>query len=166
MAKGRYIPKNPQKYVGNVNQIIFRSSWELTVLKFFDSSQSVLRYGSEEIAVPYISPKDGRVHKYYPDFICEYLDASANLQREIVEVKPLKETDIKYAKTPYDRECLAINEAKWKAASQFAAANGMSFRVITEATIYKQDPASRNKTRKTVKPKRATPTRRAAPKKK
>lgn len=149
MASGRFIPKNPNKYRGNVNQIMFRSSWELTVMKFFDSSNAVTLWNSEEIAVPYISPKDGRVHRYFPDFLFEMLNQQQKIERWLVEVKPLKETDIKFAKSTYDKIAIAVNEAKWKAAEKFCAVNGLKFKVITELDIYKMAP----KKVKTVKPK-------------
>lgn len=158
MAKGRFIPKNPQKYMGNPSQIFFRSSWELTVMKFFDNSNSVLRYASEEVAIPYVSPKDGRVHRYFPDFICQMMNASQQVEKWIIEVKPLKETKIEFAKTVYDKMALAVNEAKWAAAEKFAQLNGMKFIVITEIDIFKMSPPKPKKQSnkpKIIKPKKA-----------
>jgi hypothetical protein len=146
--KARFMPANPQKYIGDVNRIFARSSWEITVMKFFDSSNAVMRWGSEVIKIPYVKPTDGRVHHYFPDFIVAYKDKDGNLQREIIEVKPMKETHLTAKSSLYDKIAIAINEAKWTAASAFAAANGMSFRVITEASIYKSVPQLRNKPRK------------------
>ncbi|MEM2159537.1 MAG: TnsA endonuclease N-terminal domain-containing protein [Candidatus Nitrosotenuis sp.] len=154
--KGRFIPKNPQKYVGNPNNIIFRSSWELSVLKFFDSSNAVLKYASEEFSVPYISPLDGKVHRYFPDFVVSYLDANGNVQQEIVEVKPLKEADERFAKTPLDKSRLLVNNAKWEAAARFAGNNGMVFRVITEASIFKESRATSKNRVKTDKSTKGT----------
>ena len=61
---GKYVPRNPQKYRGDINNIIWRSTWELRLLKFMDENSSILEYGSEEIIVPYISPIDGKMHRY------------------------------------------------------------------------------------------------------
>ena len=156
MAKGRFIPKNPQKYLGNVNNIFFRSSWELTVLKFFDNSTAVMKYASEEIAIPYVSI-DGKVHRYYPDFLAKIVNAQGIVEDWLIEVKPLKEAHIDFAKTPYDKLALAKNEAKWKAAQLFASANNMKFKVITEVEIYKLQPPTvkkpKEKKAKVVKPK-------------
>ena len=135
---GRYIPKHPQKYIGNPNQILFRSSWELNVMKFLDMSVAVKRWASEEFSISYISPKDHRVHQYFPDFYAEFLDATGKLIKEIIEVKPLSQSNEAAAKSVYDKQALIINQAKWAAATHFAAANGMSFRVITEQSIFKQ----------------------------
>ena len=145
MAKGRFIPKNPQKYFGNPNQIFFRSSWELTVMKFFDSSVSVNRWNSEEFSIPYISPKDARVHQYYPDFMFEMINTSKDVERWIVEVKPLKETSMQFAKSLHDKVSVAVNEAKWAAAERFCLANNMKFKVITELDIYRMQPPKKKK---------------------
>ena len=135
--KGRFIPKNPGKYLGNVNNIIFRSSWELSVLKFFDASPAVLRYGSEELAIPYIKPTDGRVHKYYPDFIA-VIQETTGLQKYIIEVKPLKETVLTEKSSMHDKMSIIINTAKWAAAEAFCAQHGMKFKILTEEQIFHQ----------------------------
>lgn len=158
MAKGRFIPRHPQKYMGNAQNILFRSSWELTVMKFFDNSTSVSRWASEEVHLPYISPKDGRVHQYYPDFLFEMINANQEIERWLVEVKPLKETSIEHAKTAYDRVALAVNEAKWKAAEMFCQVNNLKFKVITELDIYRMMPRANIKTpkKRVSKPGRTT----------
>lgn len=135
---GRYVPKHPSKVIGNPNQIIFRSSWELNVMKFFDMSTSVQKWGSEILQIQYLSPKDNRVHTYYPDFVAYYLDASGKTVKEIIEVKPLSQSHEAAAKSVYDKTALIINKAKWSAATAFATAHGMVFRVITEQSIFKQ----------------------------
>lgn len=147
--KGRYIPKNPQKYMGNPNNIIFRSSWELLALKFFDTSTSVIRYASEEFGLQYLSPVDGKVHTYYPDFLVEYMHRDGTVHREIVEIKPAHEhPDLAPAPKTLDAaKTLAINAAKWKAAKIFAQSQGMEFRVLTEHDLFRNSkpPAKANK---------------------
>ena len=69
---GRFKPKNPQKYAGDPSNIIYRSSWECRVMDWLDKNDDILSWGSEEIAIPYISPADGRSHRYYPDFIVKF----------------------------------------------------------------------------------------------
>jgi hypothetical protein len=150
--RARFIPKNPHKYRGDVDKIFARSSWEASVMKFFDSSSAVLSWASEEIAIPYLKPEDARVHHYYPDFIVEFVDKEGNIKREIVEVKPLHESDAAYAKHERSKAALQTNEAKWKAAIDFAEKNGMTFRVITEKSIFHQvekPKKTRNGNRKT-----------------
>jgi len=137
MAKGRFIPNNPAKYMGDPNKIIFRSSWELNALKFFDSSPSILKYASEEIKIPYIKPTDGRIHHYFPDFLIVYKDKYGQIRKELLEIKPLKEVRLTKKSTVYDKVAIAINEAKWKAATAFALQHGMTFRILTEASLFK-----------------------------
>lgn len=136
--RARFIPKNPQKYVGDVDAIFARSTWEVSVMKYFDSHQDVLHWGSEEIVIPYLSPLDNKVHRYFPDFFVEYLDKDGNLLKEIVEVKPLHESEERFAKNDRSKDALAVNEAKWKSASIFCEQRGMKFRVLTEKSIFHQ----------------------------
>ena len=141
--RGRFLPKNPQKYVGNVHNVLFRSSWELNFMKWLDQSNAVLRWGSEELAIPYVNPikidQNGRpkISRYYPDFIILYRDASGAVKKEIVEIKPYKESVRTPRMSERDKLALVVNEAKWKAASIFAEQQGATFRVITEKTMFK-----------------------------
>ena len=136
--RARFKPRNPQKYVGDADNIWCRSSWEVTVCKYFDSRSDVIKWGSEELVIPYLSPADNRVHRYFPDFFVEYFDKDGNVCREVVEVKPLHESDAKFAKSDRSKEALLINDAKWKAAVIFCESRGMKFRVITEKSIFHQ----------------------------
>ena len=69
--KSIYNPSNPKKYKGNASNIICRSNWERRFCKWCDLSESILEWGSEEFFIPYLSPIDKRVHRYFPDFIYE-----------------------------------------------------------------------------------------------
>ena len=120
-------------------------------MKYFDSKPDILKWGSEEISIPYLSPKDGQVHQYFPDFIIEYVDKDGNVQKEMVEVKPLVQTTKKLAeknvKENWHSAAAETNEAKWKAAHDFCAANGMKFRVLTEKSIFHQGVKASRKTK-------------------
>lgn len=135
---GRFIPKNPQKYAGDPTKILWRSTWELSTMKFFDSSIAVLQWASEELVIPYISPLDGLKHKYYPDFVIVYKDKTGSIRKEILEVKPLSQSVAEHAKSDRDKMALIVNNAKWTYAIAFAKVHGMTFRVITEKSIFKQ----------------------------
>lgn len=151
-ARGRFTPKNPQKYVGKVSNIIFRSSWELRMMQFFDNSPSVLQWCSEEFSISYKKPTDGRIHQYYPDFMVVYVDKSGITKREIIEVKPLKETVLQPGANERDRLVWLINQAKWEAANAFAAAKGATFRVITEVSMFNnREPAKKKRAVKGTK---------------
>lgn len=135
-ARGRFKPKNPGKYMGNAGEIFFRSSWEIRFMEFCDKTPSVLKWASEEVKIPYVKPTDGRVHYYFPDFVIVYRDKMGNIQREIIEIKPLKETKLTARSTEHDKLAIAINEAKWAAAGAFAESHNMKFRIMTEATLF------------------------------
>jgi hypothetical protein len=135
---GKFVPKNPDKYVGDVDKIFFRSLWETKVMQWMDSRSSIIKWGSEEIAIPYLSPADGKVHRYFPDFFIEYVTEAGEVKREILEVKPLHESDAKYAKSDRSKNALQVNESKWRAASRYCEERGMTFRVLTEKSIFKQ----------------------------
>jgi hypothetical protein len=154
--RARFIPKNPSKYIGNPGNILCRSSWELSVCKFFDTHPSVYKWGSEEIKIPYIKPTDNRVHHYFPDFIVMYKDQNGEIIKEIVEVKPLKESVLTERSSVYDKMQIAVNHAKWAAAEAFAAANGMRFRVLTEVSIFKNSPTKSSRRGKTTTKTRKT----------
>lgn len=142
--KGKFKPKNPVKYTGDPTNIIYRSSWELKVMMFLDSHPNVVRWGSEEIAIPYESPVDGRIHRYYPDFFVEQINKDGKKERLLIEVKPKHQTqppDIKSKMTPkgmiskkYLNEVMTygVNQAKWKAAIEICKDRGWKFQIMTE----------------------------------
>ena len=90
--KGRYKPLNPKKYVGNSSQVIYRSLWERKLMVYCDNNNAVLEWGSEEVIIPYRSPWDGRIHRYFPDFYMKVRQSSGAIKKFIVEVKPKYQT--------------------------------------------------------------------------
>ena len=85
---GRYIPKNPKKYKGDYSQVIYRSLWERRFMVYCDSSDSIIEWGSEEIIIPYLSPWDGKIHRYFPDFYIKTKQHDGSIKKFIIEVKP------------------------------------------------------------------------------
>ena len=86
---GLYKPLHPKKYRGNPSRIVYRSLWEKKYMKYCDHTASILEWGSEEIIIPYRSPIDNRVHRYYPDFYIKvrekaegYLSTSLKLNQK------------------------------------------------------------------------------------
>ena len=136
--KGKYKPNNPSKYRGNAHNIIYRSLWERKFMTYCDQSNAVLEWGSEEVIIPYKSPWDGRIHRYFPDFYVKTKQLDGSIKKMIVEVKPKKQT--KAPKQPqrktkrYINEVRAwgVNSAKWKYATEWCDNNGMEFKVLTE----------------------------------
>lgn len=142
--QGLFTPRHPEKYMGDATRIIFRSSWELEFNKFLDNNPNVIRWASEELAIPYIKPTDGRVHRYFVDYFVEFKDKNGSIQREIIEVKPSnqtrapKKTKGKKAQTYIDeRMTYEVNKAKWLAADAFAKEKGWKFRIITEKEMFR-----------------------------
>jgi len=139
--QGKYTPSFPRKYKGDPTNVIYRSSWEYKFMKWCDITTSVEEWGSEEIIIPYISPWDNRVHRYFPDFYIKVRQADGKVKKMIIEVKPKKQTSP--PKKPrrqtkgYIREAYeyAKNQAKWKAAREFCADRMWEFKVITEIEL-------------------------------
>lgn len=136
--KGRFKPKNPQKYLGNPTNIIYRSLWEAKLMKYLDDHPDVLGWASEEIVIPYRSPLDGKRHRYFPDF---YVKRRVNglVKETLIEVKPKAQTIAPKKKNGrptarFIREVrtYGVNEAKWKAASDFCKDRGWDFKIMTE----------------------------------
>jgi hypothetical protein len=136
--KSRYKPTYPQKYKGNPNNIICRSSWERKFCHWCDMNENILEWGSEEFSIPYISPIDNRVHKYYPDFIIKVKESSGQIKTYVIEVKPEKQTrePVKKSRVTksyiYEVTTYAVNQAKWKAANEFCKDRLIEFKIITE----------------------------------
>ncbi len=138
--KGRFKPKNPKKYNGSAENIIYRSSWELRVMKYFDESASIIWWASEELAIPYRSPVDQKMHRYFPDFIVKVREKTGLVMTYILEVKPEKQTKIpvqkrKTQKYLQEAATYAINQEKWRAADIFCQEHGWKFKVVTEKDL-------------------------------
>jgi hypothetical protein len=135
---GRFIPKNPQKYVGDSKNIIYRSSWECKLMDWLDRNDDVVSWASEELIVPYVSPVDNRKHRYFPDFIVKVKTRDGAVKTMMLEVKPKKQTiqpEIRKRITKqYINEVTTwcVNQAKWKAATEFCLDRGWEFKLITE----------------------------------
>ena len=136
--KGKFIPTRPEKYVGNVSTITYRSSYELKFMKWCDLSDSVLKWGSEEVVIPYQSPVDGRLHRYFVDFFIKVRTKLGEEKKYLIEVKPYrftqKPTQGKRKSARFLEEVVqySVNQAKWQAARQFAKQVDAEFTIITE----------------------------------
>ena len=134
--KGRYTPKNPNKYKGNPHRIVYRSLWERKFMKYCDFNDAVLEWGSEEIIIPYKSPIDGKWHRYFPDFWVKTAKGET-----LIEIKPKKQTKPPKHNPKHKRRYLkevktfAINEAKWKAAEIVCEKRGWKWKILTEDTL-------------------------------
>jgi hypothetical protein len=135
-AQGKYIPKNPQKYIGK-NVPTYRSGWELTFMNFCDANDKIIYWASEVMKIPYKHPLTGKPTIYIPDFFVVYENKRGTKVAEVVEIKPKKQSIIESkVSSAKDRMVVAINHAKWAAAKAYCKHQGFTFRVITEDDIF------------------------------
>lgn len=139
-SKGIYPPKHPEKYEGDANKIIYRSSWEKKAFLWCDMSPSVLRWSSEEIKIPYVSPVDGKWHRYFPDLWVE-LKTKNGIETFLFEIKPDAQTKPPKAPKKKTRAHLdavsrwGVNEAKWNAAIKYCEDRDWTFKLLTEENV-------------------------------
>lgn len=136
--QGRFVPQHPEKYAGNVSMISYRSSWELKFMLWCDKNPSVLKWGSEEIIIPYYNKIDNKYHRYFVDNIIRVKRADGSIKTYLVEIKPDTQTKPpvkgnKKNKT-FLTECITYetNVAKWTAAKEYASKKGWEFIILTE----------------------------------
>ena len=141
--KGKFIPKNQDKYIGDPSNIVWRSTWERSCFRWCDSNPDVVKWSSEETVIPYISPVDGKRHRYFIDLKIEFKGGKVLL----IEIKPKYQTVApnpeKFKKHKKAQERLlteattwAVNDAKWKAAKKYADNFGYKFCIFTEDTLH------------------------------
>lgn len=143
--KGRFKPKNPGKYKGDPTKITYRSLWEFKFFRYIDEHPDVDWWQSEEVVVPYLSPIDGKMHRYFPDVVLKKKLPDGTVETIMIEIKPYKQTIVpdisKKNATKTGRisrryinevKTYGVNEAKWTAAKKFCAERGWKFAVFTE----------------------------------
>ena len=139
--KGRFKPRHPEKYKGDSNNIIYRSSWERDVMSWLDMREDVVAWMSEERCVWYYNPVSKKNSRYFPDFIVRYKRDDV-IHEEMIEVKPSR-----HVKGPNpnpkrrtkswmnDVQTYVINQAKWKAAETYCEDRGWRCRLLTEENV-------------------------------
>ena len=163
--KGKYMPSNKKKYVGNLYNITYRSLWERKFMVYCDRNESILAWASEEIYIHYISPIDNKIHRYFPDFFIKVRQKDKSIKNMLIEIKPKSQTEPKKAeakpkpkakpkakpkikpksqclppKIPkrktknylYEMKTWSVNQAKWKAATEWCEDRKYEFKLITE----------------------------------
>lgn len=139
--KGYFRPKNPSKYKGDPTNIIYRSSWEVKLMSYLDAHPDVVQWASEELVIPYRSPLDNQIHRYFPDFWVKKRSSDGTIETLVIEVKPLKQTKEPTPSTKrtkqYIREVAtwAINQAKWNAAKMYCEDRNWKFMTMTERDL-------------------------------
>jgi hypothetical protein len=145
--QGRFKPKHPKKYMGDPTNIIYRSGWEFKLMRYLDSHPNVLQWGSEELVIPYRSPIDGRMHRYFPDFLVKQINKYGKRETILIEVKPKAQTmppDVSKIKTKTGQtsrryinevKTWGINQAKWQAAEEYCKDRGWKFQIMHEGHL-------------------------------
>lgn len=138
--QGIYKPINPKKYEGDPTNIIYRSSWERIVFNWLDRTSSCVKWSSEEVIIPYRSPVDLKIHRYFCDLKAVFRNQDGTLKTYLIEIKPFVQTQ-----PPKNRknqraltEAIAtyeVNMAKWEAAKKYCKDQNWEFKIITEYEI-------------------------------
>jgi hypothetical protein len=135
-AQGFFEVLNPNKYLGK-GRPKYRSGWEHAFMRFCDNNDSIVGWASESIAIPYRNPLTGKMTNYIPDFLVQYRTRDSRVITELIEIKPKKQSILESKATARDRAIVAVNYAKWDAASKWCRRQGIQFRVITEDDIFR-----------------------------
>ena len=144
---GLYDPINPDKYIGDIHNIIFRSSWEYRFCKYCDLNESILKWSSEPLKIPYYNPLDRKEHEYNVDFYIKVLEVNGTTQEWIIEVKPEKQTqkpilegknitEEKLKSYNRNMQIWITNQSKFKGARAWAKTRGFKFGVVGEDFLF------------------------------
>lgn len=135
-AKGKFVMTRPEKYVGTKIPT-YRSSWEWSFMRFCDTNESVQKWASEAISIPYRDPLTGRQTIYVPDFFIQYVDKLNKIHVELIEIKPASQTILeRVGKNKYNQAQFVKNQAKWAAASIWCRNQGIKFRILNENDLF------------------------------
>ena len=140
---GKFKPKNYKKYKGDPTKIFYRSLWERKFMVYCDNNSNIVEWGSEEIIIPYISPVDKKIHRYFPDFYVKLVNKQGQVVRHIIEVKPKKKLSPPKEQTRKTKKFIrevaeyVVNQAKFKAADNYCKDRRYGFRILTEDHLVK-----------------------------
>jgi len=136
--QGKFKPRNPAKYKGDPTTITYRSGWEFKFMSYIDEHPDVIEWSSEEFSIPYRSPIDNKIHRYFPDFLVKKKNMQGIIESVVVEIKPAKETKPPVVQNKPTKRYIqevytwGINSAKWKAAEEYCSDRKWKFSIMTE----------------------------------
>ena len=136
--KGKFRPLNPSKYKGDPANIVYRSRWELVYMSRLDKDPTVVEWASEEHVIPYRSPIDNRIHRYFVDFYVKKVFPDGKTRIALIEIKPTAQTMPPKVQTKVNKRYITevqtwgINSSKWEAAKAFCKDRGWTFEILTE----------------------------------
>ena len=138
---GKYRVQNKEKYVADLQECEYRSSWELRYMKYLDRQPNVLEWASENVIIPYYNPVEKKTRRYFVDFYVKVRTTEGFIKKYIIEIKPFSQCNPpkkqKRTSNGYRSALKAYirNQAKWKAAKKWADRRGWEFIVITEKEL-------------------------------
>ena len=137
--KGKFTPTNPKKYIGDSNNIIYRSMWERRCMKYFDGNPSILQCASEEVVIPYYDTATKKVRRYFPDFLIKVKDKNGKEKTHLIEVKPSKDMrppvggkGKKKSTVLYEMKTYQMNRDKFASARKWCDDRNIIFDIWTE----------------------------------
>jgi len=136
--QGFFRPNNRNKYIGDADNIVYRSQWELLLMSYLDKHPDVIKWGSEELIIPYRDPIDGKVHRYFPDFWVKRKNKHGRVDTIVIEVKPYVQTKPPKVQKRKTKKYLnevrtwGKNQAKWAAAESYCKDRGWQWQIMTE----------------------------------
>lgn len=136
--RGKFSPKNPQKYKGDYTNIVWRSTWECKYMSWLDKTDSVISWSSEEIVIPYKDPLRGHTRRYFVDFYVQMKNKNNEIVTYLIEIKPKYQTIEPIKKSKITKKYInevytwGVNSSKWKAAEEYAMDRGWKFKILTE----------------------------------
>ena len=86
---GIFKPVNLDKFIGE--RAVYRSGLELKFFRFCDNNANVLKWGSENIKIPYFNKLTGRTHRYHIDNYVVIKEGN-QITKYCVEIKPYNQT--------------------------------------------------------------------------
>jgi hypothetical protein len=101
----------------------------------------VIQWSSEEIIIPYVSPMDNKIHRYFPDFWVKTAAKNGVINTMIIEIKPHAQCKEPVRQEKITRRYInevttyGVNSAKWKAAEQFCLDRKWQFKILTEKDL-------------------------------
>lgn len=110
-------------------------------MNYLDRHPDVIEWQSEEFFIPYISPVDGKPHRYFPDFWIKKKNAQGIVEIDVVEIKP--KSQMAPPKKPEkmtkrfftEARTWGVNQAKWQAASTFCKQRNWNFKILNEQDL-------------------------------
>jgi hypothetical protein len=136
--KGKFKPENPKKYMGDSDNIIYRSMWERRCMKYFDINPSILQWASEEVVIPYYDSMTKKVRRYFPDFLIK-VKTSEGINTHLIEVKPSKDLrppvggkGKKKSTVLYEMKTYQMNRDKFASARKWCDDRNITFDIWTE----------------------------------